>query len=224
MRIKELVREHKPRCLVIDPVSAMIKAGGSLSALAASTELLRLAKTDWVTVVLTSLLQGSDPMEETSEIAISTIADTWIHVSFVVQGGERNRALTVVKSRGTRHSNQVRELILSDDGVTLADVYTATGEVLMGTLRWEKERAEWAERRLRRAESEHKRRELETSEAETVSRLEVLKHALEATRAGLHLLQVERDAEEERWTSQQNSLGVLRGVDKEATNAPPKNE
>ena len=50
-------------------------------------------------------------------------------------GGERNRALTIVKCRGTRHSNQVRELILSDQGIALADVYSSGGEVLMGTLR-----------------------------------------------------------------------------------------
>ena len=50
--------------------------------------------------------------------------------------------MSIIKSRGTAHSNQVRELILSDAGVTLADIYTAGGEVLMGTLRWEKESAE----------------------------------------------------------------------------------
>lgn len=55
---------------------------------------------------------------------------------------ERNRGLSIIKSRGTSHSNQVRELILSDAGVTLADIYTAGGEVLMGTMRWEKESAE----------------------------------------------------------------------------------
>jgi len=50
--------------------------------------------------------------------------------------------MSIIKSRGTAHSNQVRELILSDEGVTLADIYTAGGEVLMGTMRWEKESAE----------------------------------------------------------------------------------
>ena len=36
----------------------------------------------------------------------------------------------------------MRELILSNSGVTLADIFTAGGEVLMGTMRWEKESAE----------------------------------------------------------------------------------
>ena len=53
----------------------------------------------------------------------------------VSQVGERNRALSVVKSRGMKHSNQVRELILSDQRVALADDYTAGGDVLMGTAR-----------------------------------------------------------------------------------------
>ena len=70
---------------------------------------------------------------------ISTIADTWIHLTNISQAGERNRALSIVKSRGTKHSNQVRELILSDKGIDLADVYTAAGDVLMGTARWQKE-------------------------------------------------------------------------------------
>jgi circadian clock protein KaiC len=73
---------------------------------------------------------------------ISTLADTWIHLNYLVQAGERNRGLSIIKSRGTVHSNQVRELVLSDAGVTLADIYTAGGEVLMGTLRWERESAE----------------------------------------------------------------------------------
>jgi circadian clock protein KaiC len=70
------------------------------------------------------------------------LADTWIHLSYVVQAGERNRGMSIIKSRGTAHSNQVRELILSNAGVTLADIFTAGGEVLMGTMRWQKESAE----------------------------------------------------------------------------------
>ena len=66
------------------------------------------------------------------------------------------------------------------------------------------------------------RRELEASEAEMVTRLEVLKHELEAKRAALHLLQVQQETQEERWESQQKGLGALRGLDKEAGNDPSK--
>jgi hypothetical protein len=68
-------------------------------------------------------------------LAISTVADTWIHLSYVAHGSERNRALSIVKSRGTDHPNQVRELLLSDAGITLADVYVETADVLEEPLR-----------------------------------------------------------------------------------------
>ena len=216
MKIKALIREQKPRCLVIDPLSAMVKAGGRIPALGVSKELLRSARADAITIILTSLVEGADPLVEASEVAISTIADTWIHLSFVAQGGERNRALTIVKSRGTKRSNQVRELILSDQGVTLTDVYTAGGEVLMGTLRWEKERAEALEKERARAEVERKQRELELSEAETLARMEALKRQLEAQRAELALLIAQQKAQEEEWRVRQKDLSEMRDADEEA--------
>jgi circadian clock protein KaiC len=105
--------------------------------------LIDWSKTDGTTLVCTSLLdEMSARMETGSPLQISTLADTWIHLNYLVQAGERNRGLSIIKSRGTAHSNQVRELILSNAGVTLADIFTAGGEVLMGTMRWEKESAE----------------------------------------------------------------------------------
>lgn len=73
-------------------------------------------------MVCTSLLDQLAPEAEGTPLEISTLADTWIHLSYVIHAGERNRGLSIVKSRGTRHSNQVRELLLSDAGITLADV------------------------------------------------------------------------------------------------------
>jgi circadian clock protein KaiC len=143
VRIKTLAREHKVRCLVIDPVSTLAKTGNELTAHGVAERLVDWSKTDGNTLVCTSLLDEiSGQLEGTSPLQVSTMADTWIHLNYLVQSGERNRGLSIIKSRGTSHSNQVRELILSDSGVTLADIYTAGGEVLMGTLRWEKESAE----------------------------------------------------------------------------------
>jgi circadian clock protein KaiC len=143
VRIKSLTREHKARCLVIDPVSTLAKVGNELTAHGVAERLVDWSKADGMTLVCTSLLDElSGQSEAGTPLQISTIADTWIHLNYLVQAGERNRGLSIIKSRGTSHSNQVRELILSDTGVTLADIYTAGGEVLMGTLRWEKESAE----------------------------------------------------------------------------------
>jgi circadian clock protein KaiC len=166
VRIKTLAKQHGARCLVIDPVSTLSKAGNELTAHGVAERLIDWSKADGITLVCTSLLDemsgrsgGGTPLQ------ISTLADTWIHLNYLVQAGERNRGLSIIKSRGTSHSNQVRELILSSSGVTLADIYTAGGEVLMGTMRWEKEGAERVANEVAEVAAKLKRVSLDAEEA-----------------------------------------------------------
>jgi circadian clock protein KaiC len=183
MTIKRIVREHQSRCMVVDPLSAIAKAGAALAAGRVAERLICLAKSEGITLVSTSLLQGAQPLTEETPVQISTIADTWIHLTNISQAGERNRALTIVKSRGMKHSNQVRELILSDEGIALADVYTAAGDVLMGTARWQKEAAEKTEQERILAEVEHKRSEVALARAELTARIEALEQELKQKQA-----------------------------------------
>ncbi len=141
MRIKRLIAEQKPRCLVVDPLSALARVGGGIAARSVAERLIYICRNACITVVFTSLLEGIDPHLETTTLHVSTIADSWIQLSYALLNGERNRALSIVKSRGSKHANQLRELIFSDQGITLTNPYTAGGEVLMGTLRREKENA-----------------------------------------------------------------------------------
>ena len=138
IEIRNLMNSRKPDCLVIDPISALPKADYPFSAMICEN-LLDTAKSLGITVLCTSLLDQAVGNAELSESQISTIADTWLHVSYVARDGERNRALTIIKSRGTGHSNQVRELVLGASGIDLVDVYVAEGEVLMGSARAQKE-------------------------------------------------------------------------------------
>ena len=139
LKLRSLIREYQPSCVVIDPLTAIAKAGTLGAARAVANRLIYMIKDEGITLFVTALSETDDMQAESTDLQISTIADTWIHLSYLVRSGERNRALTIIKSRGTAHSNQVRELILSSSGPTLTDVYSAGGEVLMGTLRWEKE-------------------------------------------------------------------------------------
>ena len=144
---------------------------------------------------------------------ISTIADTWIHLNYLVQAGERNRGLSIVKSRGTAHSNQVRELILSNEGVTLADAYTAGGEVLMGTLRWEKERAAQALREEAEAGARRRQAALGEEEAALELRLKAVQRELEAKRAEKKTLHGAVANLSQEQAQDQSHLGELRGAD-----------
>jgi len=189
VRIKTLAIEQRARCLVIDPVSTWSNSASDLSAHSVAERLIDWTKANGITLVCTSLLdEMASHGAAGSPMQISTLADAWVHLSYLVQAGERNRGLSIIKSRGTAHSNQVRELILSNDGVTLADTYTAGGEVLMGTLRWEKERAERIAGEVAAVATKLKRVRLDAEEAELEVRVKSLNVELEAKRVEKALL------------------------------------
>lgn len=132
------IEEWKPTTLVIDPISALEKAGGSEIAIAVAERLTNLVKERGMLALFTAIANIELAERETTTLHISTIADTWMHLNFGVKGGERNRTLTIIKSRGTAHSNQIREMSLSADGVTLEDVYEFDGDFLLGSARLER--------------------------------------------------------------------------------------
>ena len=220
IRIAALLLEHRPRCVVIDPLSAIARTGSLSSARAIANRLIYKMRDHRVTAVITSLVGGDDPQTEETELQISTIADTWIHLSYLVRGGERNRALTIVKSRGTRHSNQVRELVLSATGPALADLYASGGEVLMGTLRWEKEAEGRAQQRQRQAEFNHKRRELQFAEADIAARITALQLDLDKQRAELALYTPDNEARHVSSGDWESELRKMRGADQADTVSP----
>lgn len=209
IELQRLMLELEPLGLVLDPISALGKTGGEVAAVHASLRLLDFARARGITTVSTSLLSQAAEVEATS-MEISTIADTWIHLAYAIHGGERNRTLTVVKSRGMRHSNQVRELILSDDGVTLADVYTAGGEVLVGTARWEYERATRERVERERLEREHRRRVAEQNVARLEAQLASVRAELEAQQAEMTLIGANEVSAAERRDGEREELRRLR--------------
>jgi circadian clock protein KaiC len=214
VRIKTLAKEHGARCLVIDPVSTWSRSGNDLNAHSVAERLIDWSKADGTTLVCTRLLdEMSSQAEGGSPLQISTLADTWIHLNYLVQAGERNRGLSIMKSRGTAHSNQVRELILSDAGVTLADTYTAGGEVLMGTLRWEKERAERAAVAVTEVAGKLKRVRLDAEEAELEVRVKSLQVELEAKQVEKALLVRSTQSREGELSLGRTRMGELRGAD-----------
>ncbi len=213
VKLKALIREHRPRCMVIDPLSAITKAGGLAAARAVANRLIYMVKDQRVTVMITAISEGDDSQTEATELQISTVADTWIHLSYIVRSGERNRALTIIKSRGTWHSNQVRELVLNKTGPKLADVYTAGGEVLMGTLRWEKEIEESARKKQRRTDVDHKQRELEFAEADTRARIKALELDLHRQRSELTSYSRDDEARTLSSSERENELREMRSAD-----------
>jgi circadian clock protein KaiC len=214
VRIKTLAKEHRARCLVVDPVSTLSKSGNELTAHSVAERLIDWSKAEGITLVCTSLLdEMSSQSEAGSPLQISTLADTWIHLNYLVQAGERNRGMSIIKSRGTAHSNQVRELILSDAGITVTDTYTAGGEVLMGTMRWEKESAERHARELEAVTSKLRSVKLEAEEAELEARVKLLQVELAAKLTEKAVLARSAEVHELELLVGRERLRELRGSD-----------
>lgn len=212
MRISRIVEKSGAKHIIIDPVTALLKAGSALIALSAAERLLYFAKQRGITFLCVnpSFAHGAEPQMESVPREFSTMVDTWIHTSYYIRGGERNRAISIIKSRSTDHSNQVREIIITSKGITLADAYTAAGDVLMGTLRREKEMDEEAERERIRAEMDRKLTALDAEEAELKGKLESAKRQLEVKRAEKEVVTSARKRQEIRWTVRREEMTTLR--------------
>jgi circadian clock protein KaiC len=214
VRIKTLAKEHRARCLVVDPVSTLSKSGNELTAHSVAERLIDWSKAEGITLVCTSLLdEMSSQSEAGSPLQISTLADTWIHLNYLVQAGERNRGMSIIKSRGTAHSNQVRELILSDAGITVTDTYTAGGEVLMGTMRWEKESAERHASEVAAVTAKLTSVKLEAEEAELEARMRSLQVELAAKRTEKEVLARSAEVHEREQSLGRDRMRELRGTD-----------
>lgn len=214
VRIKTLAKEHRARCVVVDPVSTLSKTGNELTAHSVAERLIDWSKAEGITLVCTSLLdEMSTQSEAGSPLQISTLADTWIHLNYHVQAGERNRGMSIIKSRGTAHSNQVRELILSDTGITVTDAYTAGGEVLMGTMRWEKESAERHAAEVAAVTARLQNVKLEAEQAELEARVKLLEVELAAKVTEKAVLARSAEAHERELSLGRDRMRELRGSD-----------
>jgi circadian clock protein KaiC len=129
------VDEFSPSVVVMDPVTSLVGGGGQTGEVEAMLiRTIDFLKARGITAFFTTLSKGGLQREE-SEVSISSLIDTWLHLRIFESGGERTRGLVVIKSRGMAHSNQVREFLITDTGLNLRDVYVGSGKVLMGSAR-----------------------------------------------------------------------------------------
>ncbi len=178
------VTRTRPSVVVVDPVSSLLTVAGTNDVQATLTRLVDHLKSSGITALLTSLSHGEVDAER-SDSAISSIVDTWLFLMAIESGGERNRGLYVLKSRGMAHSNQIREFLLTDHGVELIDVYVGAGGVLTGSARQSREAEERASAIVHEQEALRKERTLAKLQAEFEAELLVLRRKFEAEQAEL---------------------------------------
>jgi circadian clock protein KaiC len=133
--VYKVVRQFKPTTVFIDPISNLISVGLFNEVNSMLLRLIDFLQGEGITVVMTSL---TDMLEERVNETVSSLVDAWISVKEIEANGERNKFLYVRKSRGMKHSNQVRELIISDAGLELAEIYLGPSGILVGSARKER--------------------------------------------------------------------------------------
>jgi len=174
----KLIREYRPDTVVLDPIGNLTMAGSSLDTTSMLTRLMDFLKSQKITAVWTSLT--SSDKEETTEVGISSLVDTWLLLRDIELAGERNRAMYVLKSRGMVHSNQIREFLLTDHGIELTDVYLGPDGVLTGSARQSQEAKERAEALIREQQIEGRRREIDRKRQALEARIIAMRKEFEA--------------------------------------------
>jgi circadian clock protein KaiC len=160
VQIHKMVGEFKPALVIVDPISNFINSGTPHETQAMLLRLVDFLKAKRITAMFTHLTHGGNHTEAT-DVGISSIIDTWLLVRDIELGGERNRGLYVLKSRGMRHSNQIREFLITSEGIRLEEVYVGPEGVLTGSLRAAQEARERAEALTLQGEIDAKQREVD---------------------------------------------------------------
>ncbi len=133
VKMHALIDEFDPAIVVIDPVNSLLGAGTHGETRSMLLRLIDFLKSRGITAVLTTLSSG-DALEET-DVDVSSLVDVWLLLRDMERGGERNRALYVIKARGMAHSNQIREFHLTAHGVELQESYLGAAGILTGSAR-----------------------------------------------------------------------------------------
>jgi len=170
----KLIEKFNPRIVVIDPIDAFVIGDNETEVKIMLLRLVDFLKTRNITAFFANLTTSKNENELT-RMSISSLIDTWLLLRDIEIGGERNRGLYVLKSRGMAHSNQIREFILTDRGIELLDVYVGPEGVLTGSARLSQEAKNDAEQLLRQQEIERNKYGLELKRAATDAQVVVLR-------------------------------------------------
>ena len=220
VQIHKMVAEFKPDAVIVDPISNFIDSSSALEAQLMLLRLVDFLKAKRITAFFTHLTSGAAAREAT-DIGISSLIDTWLLLRDIELGGERNRGLYVIKSRGMKHSNQIREFILTPEGIQLEDVYLGPEGVLTGSMRAAQEAREAAEALARSQDAERKQRELEARRAALEAQIAALRAEFKSSEDEAKLLGNLNTLRERNLAEERLATAKRRGAD-DGNNRKPK--
>ncbi|WP_246202237.1 circadian clock protein KaiC [Spirosoma agri] len=184
------IRKFKPSLVILDPITNLITVGSVSDVKAMLIRLIDFLQAEQITVMFTALSLNNIVNEQTDE-GVSSLVDAWLLVRDIENNGERNRGMYVMKSRGMKHSNQVREFVITDKGLKLVDVYLGPEGVLTGSAREAQQLQEETGIVLRENAVSRKDREIERKRLVLESKIAGLKEEFESIQDELNKTYIE---------------------------------
>lgn len=213
--IHKLVQDFAPHAVVIDPITSFLAVGSGHDAKTMLMRLVDFLKMQQITALLTNLTTGGANQEHT-EVNISSVIDTWLLLRDIEIGGERNRGMYILKSRGMAHSNQIREFVLGTDGIKLREVYLGAGAVYTGSARVAQESLERAAAQQRQQETERRQYTLERKRRMMEAQIAALQADFAAEADELHRMTVQDSTREAMQRNEQQTMAHSRHLPNEA--------
>ena len=208
----KLINKFEPNIVIVDTINGFMVGDNQTEVKTMLLRLVDFLKMKQLTAFFTSLTSETENLK-IPDVDISSLIDTWLLVRDLEIGGERNRGLYVLKSRGMAHSNQIREFRLTNHGIELLDVYVGSEGVLTGSARLSQETKDDAEQLLRQQEIGTKQFGLERKRDAMEAQVVVLRSEFQAEEAeALKVITIEK-ARNERFSQDKIKMGKSRRGD-----------
>jgi circadian clock protein KaiC len=206
------IAAFKPQVVVVDPITSLMDLGTASEGKGMVTRLIDYLKEGQVTSFFTSLTQGGHALQQ-SEGGMSSLMDSWLLLQDYEGNGERNRVLYVLKARGMKHSNQIREFLISGHGIDVVDAYIGPSGVLTGSARAAQSSLEKAAVVASQQEAARRKREIERKRAAIERQIGGLRSDYESEAVELRRIDDQVGTSTLMLTTERAASGLLRQAD-----------
>ncbi len=219
----KLIKQFKPQAVVLDPITNLVMVGDPSQVKSILIRLIDFLQKEQITVMFTALTYNNAVGARGDE-DVSSLVDTWLSVHNIEFNGERNRGIYILKSRGMKNSNQIREFLITDNGIEIAEVTLGPNGVLVGSARDAYKLEQNSGEVLRKNSLERKNKEIESKKLILDAKVAKLTTEFELAKDELNRLYIEEELKNEVMEKNRKQLGEIRGKKEQDTITKRKNK
>jgi circadian clock protein KaiC len=216
VEIHKKILQFNPRVIILDPITNLVTIGTVAEVKSMLIRLIDFLQNKQISVLFTALNYNTAIAEQTDE-GVSSLVDSWITVRDLESNGERNRGLYIMKSRGMKHSNQVREFIITGSGLELVDVYLGPNGILIGSARVAQELEEVTGEAMRTHGLSRRDREVQRKKTVLEAKIASLQEEFESVKDELYRTQQEEQLRQEILDKNRKELVQKRYINENAS-------